>query len=112
MPDPNYLSEIEREDGTVLTIRDAEAHAAIDGMDPVLQQILSGVNDIKNGIGDTKSIIDAILSGEAPVPQVRFLDYDGTVVETYTAKEFATLTELPENPTHEGLGLELELGQC
>lgn len=29
MPDPNYLSEIEREDGTVLTIRDAEAHAEI-----------------------------------------------------------------------------------
>ena len=99
----NYLSEIEREDGTVLTIKDAEARAAISEMDPTLQQILQGVNDIKNGIGDTKSIIDAILSGEAPVPQVRFLDYDGTVVETYTAKEFAALTELPENPTHEGL---------
>ena len=103
MPDPNYLSEIVREDGTVLTIRDAEARAAIDGMDPTLQQILQGVNDIKNGIGDTKTIIDAILSGEAPAPQVRFLDYDGTVVETYTAKEFAALTELPANPTHEGL---------
>jgi len=103
MPDPNYVSEIEREDGTVLTIKDAEARDAISGMNPTLQQILSGVNDIKNGIGDTKSIIDAILSGEAPIPQVRFLDYDGTVVETYTAKEFATLTELPENPTHTGL---------
>ena len=103
MPDPNYVSEIEREDGTLLTIKDAEARAVIDGMNPTLQQILQGVNDIKNGIGDTKSIIDAILSGEAPVPQVRFLDYDGTVVKTYSAKEFATLTELPENPTHEGL---------
>ena len=103
MPDPNYVSEIEREDGTLLTIKDAEARAAIGDMNPTLQQILSGVNDIKTGIGDTKSIIDAILSGEAPVPQVRFLDYDGTVVETYSAKEFATLTELPENPTHEGL---------
>ena len=103
MSDPNYVSEIEREDGTLLTIKDAEARAAIDDMNPTLQQILSGVNDIKNGIGDTKSIIDAILSGEAPIPQVRFLDYDGTVVKTYSAKEFATLTELPENPTHEGL---------
>jgi hypothetical protein len=103
MPDPNYVSEIEREDGTLLTIKDAEARAAIDNINPTLQQILSGVNDIKNGIGDTKSIIDAILSGEAPVPQVRFLDYDGAVVKTYTAKEFATLTELPDNPTHTGL---------
>ena len=103
MPETNYLDEIEREDGQVLTVRDKEARAAIDGMNPTLQQILQGVNDIKNGIGDTKTIIDAILSGEAPIPQVRFLDYDGTVVETYTAKEFATLTELPANPTHEGL---------
>ena len=103
MPETNYLDEIEREDGQVLTVRDKEARAAIDGMNPTLQQILQGVNDIKNGIGDTKTIIDAILSGEAPISQVRFLDYDGTVVETYTAKEFATLTELPANPTHEGL---------
>ena len=103
MPETNYLDEIEREDGQILTVRDKEARATIDGMNPTLQQILQGVNDIKNGIGDTKTIIDAILSGEAPIPQVRFLDYDGTVVETYTAKEFATLTELPANPTHEGL---------
>ena len=103
MPETNYLDEIEREDGQILTVRDKEARAVIDGMNPTLQQILQGVNDIKNGIGDTKTIIDAILSGEAPIPQARFLDYDGTVVETYTAKEFATLTELPANPTHEGL---------
>ena len=28
MPEPNYVSEIEREDGTILTIKDAEARAA------------------------------------------------------------------------------------
>ena len=103
MPDPNYLTEIEREDGTVLTIKDAEARASINGMNPVLQQILAGVNDIKSGIGDTKSIIDAILTGELPTTGVRFLDYDGSVVATYSAKEFANVSELPENPTHTGL---------
>ena len=103
MPDPNYVSEIEREDGTVLTIKDAEARASINGMNPVLQQILAGVNDIKSGIGDTKSIIDAILAGELPTTGVRFLDYDGSVVATYSAKEFAALEALPENPTHTGL---------
>ena len=103
MPDPNYVSEIEREDGTVLTIKDAEARASINGMNPVLQQILAGVNDIKSGIGDTKSIIDAILAGELPTTGVRFLDYDGSVVATYSAKEFANVSELPENPTHAGL---------
>ena len=103
MPDPNYLTEIEREDGTVLTIRDAAAQQQLAGMNPVLQQILAGVNDIKNGIGDTKSIIDAILTGELPTSGVRFLDYDGSVVATYSAKEFAALESLPENPTHAGL---------
>ena len=103
MPDPNYVSEIEREDGTVLTIKDAEARASINGINPVLQQILAGVNDIKSGIGDTKSIIDAILVGELPTTGVRFLDYDGSVVATYSAKEFANVSELPENPTHAGL---------
>lgn len=59
----NYLSEMEREDGTVLTIRDAEAHAAIDEMNPTLQQILQGVNDIKSSIGDVNEIMEDILVG-------------------------------------------------
>ena len=63
MSDPNYLSEIEREDGTILTIKDAEARAAIDGMDPTLQQILQGVNDIKSSIGDVGEIIEEVLVG-------------------------------------------------
>lgn len=34
---------------------------------------------------------------------VRFLDYDGTVVYSYTAEDFANLTALPSNPSHTGL---------
>lgn len=34
---------------------------------------------------------------------VVFYDYDGTVVETYTADEFASLSAMPANPTHTGL---------
>ena len=34
---------------------------------------------------------------------VNFLDYDGTIVYSYTAAEFANLTAMPANPTHEGL---------
>jgi hypothetical protein len=63
MPDTNYLSEIEREDGTVLTIKDAEARAAISDMDPTLQQILQGVNDIKSSIGDVGEIVEEVLVG-------------------------------------------------
>lgn len=34
---------------------------------------------------------------------VNFFDYDGTVVDSYTASEFVALTALPSNPSHEGL---------
>jgi len=34
---------------------------------------------------------------------VRFLDYDGTVVKSYSAEDFAALASLPANPSHAGL---------
>ena len=34
---------------------------------------------------------------------VNFIDYDGTLEASYTAEEFAALTELPPNPKHRGL---------
>ena len=42
--------------------------------------------------------------GESVNPKdVNFIDYDGTIVHSYTAAEFLALTAMPENPTHEGL---------
>lgn len=38
----------------------------------------------------------------APEKLVNFIDYDGVIRYSYTAAEFAELTELPANPTHEG----------
>ncbi len=34
---------------------------------------------------------------------VRFIDYDGTILHTYSAADFAALTAMPTNPTHTGL---------
>ena len=34
---------------------------------------------------------------------VTFYDYDGTIVYSYSASEFASLAALPANPSHEGL---------
>ena len=139
MPDPNYVSEIEREDGTVLTIKDAEARAAISEMDPTLQQILQGVNDIKSSIGDVGEIVEEVLVGPPTLIEktitengtyaaedddadgyssvtvnvsgggassgndVKFYDYDGSVVASYSAADFANLSAMPANPTHGGL---------
>lgn len=35
--------------------------------------------------------------------QINFIDYDGTIVGSYTAAEWASVTALPDNPSHTGL---------
>lgn len=45
----------------------------------------------------------ATAGNEQPIDDVTFVDYDGNVCYTYTADEFLALTELPPNPSHEGL---------
>ena len=40
---------------------------------------------------------------EAEKKDVNFYDYDGTRLYSYTASEFANLSALPANPTHDGL---------
>ena len=41
--------------------------------------------------------------GSAEQKQVNFIDYDGTILHSYTAAEANALTELPSNPSHSGL---------
>ena len=42
-------------------------------------------------------------SAADPSKPVKFFDYDGTLVHSYTPEEFAELSALPANPSHEGL---------
>lgn len=42
-------------------------------------------------------------NAEAAPNDVNFIDYDGTVLYSYSASEFANLSALPENPSHSGL---------
>ena len=41
--------------------------------------------------------------GSATKKDVNFYDYDGSIVYSYTATDFANLSELPANPTHSEL---------
>lgn len=52
--------------------------------------------DTISGGGDTNPI-------EPPLNEVVFVDYDGTIVQEYTAAEFLSLTAMPQNPSHNGL---------
>ncbi|MBR7042325.1 MAG: hypothetical protein IKI04_02365 [Bacilli bacterium] len=53
------------------------------------------------------SAIQNIPTSSAPIEvaekDVNFIDYDGTILYSYTAQEAQALTELPANPTHTGL---------
>lgn len=65
----------------------------------------------KTGSSDTiqastfDTAIANIPSGGGSIEEkdVNFYDYDGTLLHSYTAQEFAALESMPENPTHEGL---------
>ncbi len=41
--------------------------------------------------------------GSASPKQINFIDYDGTIVESYTKTEWQSVTALPSNPSHSGL---------
>ena len=55
---------------------------------------VSAIEDIPTGGGGSAAV---------PEKEVNFYDYDGTCVYSYTPSEFAALTEMPTNPSHEGL---------
>lgn len=41
--------------------------------------------------------------GTSTGDDVRFIDYDGTVLHSYSADDFLALSAMPENPSHDGL---------
>lgn len=61
---------------------------------------------VANGVYDTTlydSVNVNVPSESQKRKDVNFYDYDGTIVKSYTAAEFANISELPNNPSHEGL---------
>jgi len=96
----------------------ANTRGVVTDITPILNQILntvsaiqqnttsinSNVTNVDGKLGDTNEILDLILDGYAGASsKVTFYDYDGTVAASYTKDEFIALTEMPSNPSHEGL---------
>ena len=55
------------------------------------------------GYSGYETVTVNVLPSIIPHKAVNFYDYDGTIVQSYSAAEFSELTEMPENPTHTGL---------
>lgn len=75
---PNLQSKTATENGTVTP------DTGYDGLSEVVVDVSGG-------------------GGGASANAVNFRDYDGTIVQSYSAADFAALTAMPENPSHDGL---------
>lgn len=77
------------------------------GVGVTASELVSGtLNVSENGVHDVRNYANvsvAVASGGASKNDVNFYDYDGAIVKSYTAAEFAELAAMPANPTHEGL---------
>lgn len=96
--------------GTIRTITPTEGTAVIQASKSVTinsNTITTITPDTGNtALGQVVVTTDVSGGGGNPVAEekdVIFIDYDGTIRYSYTATEFAQLTELPANPTHDGL---------
>lgn len=74
-------------------IKDAIEAKGVTVGDAPLDEYASKIGEIQQGGGHVPSLDD----------DVRFFDYEGTLLYSYSKEDFAQLTELPENPSHEGL---------
>ena len=56
-----------------------------------------------DGFNEITVNVPSSSNSSAPMKDVNFYDYDGTITNSYTAAEFAELTAMPNNPVHDGL---------
>ena len=76
----------------------------VDVPSPILVEKTITADGVYNPSDDNADGYSKVIA-EIPIGEktVKFYDYDGSVVASYTKDEFLALTEMPSNPSHEGL---------
>ena len=63
----------------------------------------NGTVDVTNYASANVEVSGGGGGGDSSEKNVYFIDYDGTILHSYTDSEFAQLSNLPSNPSHTGL---------
>ena len=87
------------------------APSGVDGYSPVtvsIPQPTGTISITQNGTVDVANYANAEVNvsggGEPTVKkQINFIDYDGTILHSYTSAEWTSVAALPSNPSHAGL---------
>ena len=77
----------------LIALGDAIRAKAGTSSEMTLDEMATAVANIPTGGGGTAKV----------AKQINFIDYDGTLIESYTSSEWASVSALPSNPTHTGL---------
>lgn len=92
--------------------QDQDGYLVLDDDAPAPSITVESLSVTQNGTytaptGKAYSPVTVSVSGSTPkkAKQINFIDYDGTIVESYTATEWANVSALPSNPSHTDKGL-------
>lgn len=110
------ISTVKLNGETLLTVNDTTAVTSdvasgktftlVDGTKGTGTATSSGISIVETqdpGGGTVLTITGEEIYHKISPKQINFIDYDGTIVYSYTAQELQALTALPINPTHTGL---------
>lgn len=90
--------------GTIWQDENGQVHFSADGINTVEQLTVTENGTYTNPSGSYNPVIVNVAGGgSGDGKQIKFIDYDGEIIEEYTLEEFQAMDGMPANPSHAGL---------
>ena len=91
--------------GTIWQDENGRVHFSADGTNTVERLTVTENGTYTNPSGSYNPVIVNVAGGGGggDDKQIKFIDYDGEIIEEYTLEEFQAMDGMPANPSHSGL---------